>query len=403
MHLGYLTTVYPKISHTFIQREIIALEQMGHEITRFSIRRPEILVDPRDDDEAGKTIYILQQGALRLLCSTLLVFLRHPLLWFSGLFATLRMSRASDRGSVRHLAYLVEACQVVRLAHHHHVEHLHVHFGTHVTAVARLAYRMGGPTYSFTVHGPNELDAAIGLSLGPKMEDAAFVVAITSFCAAQLRRWVNYEHWSKIHIVHCGLDDSSFQPTQSIRADSNRLVCVGRLSAQKGQLLLIDAMKKLVDRGVDAELVLAGDGEMRAIIEQRIEQLGLTRQVSITGWITSDQVRQHLAEARALVLPSIAEGLPVVIMEAFAMDRPVISTYIAGIPELVRNNENGWLVPAGDVDGLVEAMTQVMELQVSDLNVMGRQGKQDVLRHHCIRREAKKLADLLVRYASAGA
>ena len=131
-----------------------------------------------------------------------------------------------------------------------------------------------------------------------------------------------------------------------------RLVCVGRLCEQKGQLLLIEAARLLAERGTKFELVLAGDGEMRGEIEALIAKYRLTDTVRITGWISSDEVRAEILAARALVLPSFAEGLPVVIMEAMALRRPVITTFVAGIPELIQHGEHGWLVPAGDLESL---------------------------------------------------
>ena len=119
---------------------------------------------------------------------------------------------------------------------------------------------------------------------------------------------------------------------------------------------MVEAARVLAERGAKFELLLAGDGEMRQAIEEQIARYGLEAQIRITGWISSDAVREELLAARALVLPSFAEGLPVVIMEAMALRRPVISTYVAGIPELVRSGEHGWLVPAGDVEALADAM-----------------------------------------------
>ncbi len=197
-----------------------------------------------------------------------------------------------------------------------------------------------------TIHGPAEFDAAIGFSLGPKIEEARFVIAITDYCGAQLRRWVEPEHWHKIRVVRCAVEDELFDLARPIEPDCRTLVCVGRLTAQKGQLLLLDAVRRLVEEGVDLKLVFAGDGEMRPQVEQRIAEYQIESHVEITGWIDGDEVMRRLLDSRAMVLPSFAEGLPVVIMEAMALSRPVLSTYIAGIPELVEPGTQ-WLARAG--------------------------------------------------------
>jgi glycosyltransferase involved in cell wall biosynthesis len=250
---------------------------------------------------------------------------------------------------------------------------------------------MGGPPYSFTVHGPDELDAPIGLSIGRKIEDSAFVVAITNYCAAQLRRWVGHEHWDKIRIVHCSVGDEFFEEAEPIDPASKALVCVGRLSAQKGQLLLIEGFADAIERGVDAELILAGDGEMRGEIESYVRRRGIDDRVRITGWISGEQVRREILSSRALVLPSFAEGLPMVIMEAFALGRPVLSTYIAGIPELVVNGDNGWLIPSGNAAAIADAIVVVMATPPARLEEMARKGREAVREQHYTRTETAKL------------
>jgi glycosyltransferase involved in cell wall biosynthesis len=272
------------------------------------------------------------------------------------------------------------------------VQHVHAHFGTNPAELAMLMRAMGGPSYSFTVHGPEEFDKPLALHLAEKMRRAAFVVAVSSFGASQLRRWVESTHWSKIRVVHCGLDDAFHAGAPASPPTGNRLVCVGRLCEQKGQLLLVMAAAALARRGRDFQLVLAGDGEMRGEIEALVAQLGLRDRVRITGWLSSQAVRQEILESRAMVLPSFAEGLPVVIMEAMALRRPVLSTYVAGIPELVRPGENGWLVPAGDVDQLADAMDAILALPSPELAVMGARGRERVVQRHSVTTEARKLA-----------
>jgi glycosyltransferase involved in cell wall biosynthesis len=273
-------------------------------------------------------------------------------------------------------------------------QHVHAHFGTNSTMVALLCRMLGGPPYSFTVHGPEELDKPEALSLTEKIGAAAFVVAISSFGRSQLYRWCRVDQWPKIRVVRCGVDETYIDAESTPVPDVTRLVCVGRLCEQKGQQLLVEAIGRLVAGGVDVELVLAGDGEMRPEVEQAIATHGVTRQVRITGWVDSDQIVDELRAARALVLPSFAEGLPVVIMEALALGRPVLTTYIAGIPELVTPEVNGWLVPAGSVDALVGALRELLATDSATLTEMGARGRERVLEAHDAKKSAAFLAQL---------
>ena len=400
LQVAYLVNHYPKVSHSFIRREILALERLGHKVQRIAVRGwDDRLIDPADQAERGRTHYLLQKGIASLLPSLLGLAIERPARMVAAFRLSVARSRRSDRTIFHHLAYLMEACAVVRLLASSQAAHLHAHFGTNPADVAMLVRVLGGPPYSFTVHGPEEFDKPQSLGLDEKSRHAAFVVAISSFGRSQLYRWLAQRDWGKVDVVHCGLEPAFHQPVPGSEAvqGAARLVCVGRLCEQKGQLLLVSAAARLVAKGRSLELVLAGDGEMRAEIESLIARLGLAGSIRITGWISSDQVRVEILAARALVLPSFAEGLPVVLMEAMALRRPVISTYVAGIPELVIHGENGWLVAAGDLDGLAVAIEHCLDAAPDAIDRMGDAGRTRALERHDIDREAAKLAWLFAR------
>lgn len=389
--LAYLTNQYPSVSHTFIRREIRALEALGYTISRWAVRPGGAAVDPADQEEARQTHHILAQPKASLILTAVRVLATRPGKAIAALRMTRAMSRASDRGFLRHLAYLVEAANLLPRAKTEGIAHVHVHFGTNSAAVARLLRALGGPRYSMTIHGPDELDAPIGLSLGAKMIDAAFTVAITDYCASQLRRWIPFEQWKKIHIVHCTVGPDWFEAAAPVQPEARALVCVGRLSAQKGQLILLEAFAQARAQGAKGTLVLVGDGEMRDIIESRIAALKLGDTVEILGWQDEARVRAELLAARGLVLGSFAEGLPVVIMEAMALGRPVIATRIMGIPELVEHDTHGWLVTPGNVEQLAAAMVAALGAPTDDLQRMGDAGRQRVAENHTAEIEARKL------------
>ena len=258
---------------------------------------------------------------------------------------------------------------------------------------------LGGPEYSFTVHGPDEFMGPMGLE--EKIHHSSFAVAISYYGRSQLYLRSPHRDWPKIHVIHCGIERSFHEVTATVVPAVPRLLCVGRLCEAKGQLLLIEAVMRLVNAGSACDLVLAGDGPLRGEIEALIERHNLESRVRITGWISSDQVRSEILAARALILPSFAEGLPVVLMEAMALRRPVLSTYIAGIPELVIPGENGWLFPAGSIEELVTAMVSCLSADAVELSRMGEAAYARVMTRHSIEGETSKLADLF-RAASPG-
>ncbi|MGP0087122.1 MAG: glycosyltransferase family 4 protein [Steroidobacteraceae bacterium] len=395
MRIAYLINQYPKVSHSFIRREIQALERQGHEIMRIALRGWDgELVDLEDQIERKRSRYVLREGALKLMFAVACILLTRPVRFLQTLRLALRRARHSDRPVFVHLIYVAEACCIERWLTEAEIQHLHAHFGTNSAEVAMLVNSLGGLPWSFTVHGPTEFDKAQLIGLAEKVRRCTFAIAISSYARGQLYRFVQPEYWTKIHLVHCGLERAFYAESKSAGPKTNRLVCVGRLCEEKGQLLLIDAARRLTTAGTDVELVLAGDGEMRAQIEELVTSYNLTNKIRITGWISSEQVRDEILAAKALVLPTLAEGLPVVIMEAMALRRPVISTYIAGIPELVQPNKHGWLVPAGDVQALTEAMQACLDAPAQTLAQLGEAARERVLARHDVDVEARKLAML---------
>jgi glycosyltransferase involved in cell wall biosynthesis len=244
------------------------------------------------------------------------------------------------------------------------------------------------------MHGSYEFDRPQYLRLPEKTRSASFVVAVSSFTRSQLFRWLEQTQWPKIKVVHCGIDDDFLNAPRPVTDDCKRIVCVGRIDRGKGVMLLLSAASVLVREGLRFELVLAGDGDLRADVEKTILALGLSAIVRVTGWLSGHQVRDEILGARALVMASFAEGLPIVIMEAMALGRPVLATYVGGIPELVRHSQDGWLFPAGSIHDLAAAMRECIETPASEIARMGARARERALKRHDIKTGAKMLKEL---------
>jgi colanic acid/amylovoran biosynthesis glycosyltransferase len=394
--IAYVVSEYPKVSHSFIRREIQALERQGWHILRVAMRGwNAVLVDPSDVQERGRTLFVLKDGIVPLAAASVLAIMTEPRRFFSALSLALQMMRRSDRPFVWHLIYLAEACWIMPHLKRQRIDHLHAHFGTNPAEVAMLASVLIGGTYSLTVHGPEEFDRARSIHLREKIRRAELVVAISSFGRSQLFRFADEENWDKIQVVHCGIDRAFTDEPKTDTSSTKRLVCVGRLCEQKGQLLLVKAAAILAAEGRDFELVLVGDGEQRPLIEALIARLGLASYVRITGWASVEQVRDEVLGARAFVLPSFAEGLPVVLMEAMALGKPVLTTYVAGIPELVIDGQTGWLFPAGSIDDMLKALRACLQTPEEELQRMGRAARIRALERHDIDGQAARLSALL--------
>lgn len=400
--LAYIVSQYPKVSHSFIRREILALEKRGWQIFRLSTSGWNLeLADPEDILERDKTTYILKEGPFKLAIAILLQAFRSPRRFFSAFILACRMMRKSDRPFIWHLFYFAEACWVAPRIGERGITHIHAHFAGNNAELAMLVGELANVGYSVTVHGPDEFDRTRWRTLSEKLGRATFVVAISSFTRAQILRMLNDREWDKVKVIHCGLDASSFIGLDAIApSEAKRLVCVGRLGDQKGQLFLVKAIDALVKEGRKFELVLVGDGEHRAAIERLISEKNLAEFVQVTGWASGSRVKEEILRARALILPSFAEGLPVVIMEAMALGRPVLSTYVAGIPELVVDGQTGWLFPAGSEKDMLNAIRLCLDTPKEVLRKMGELARSRVAERHDVAKEVESLAELFEKALS---
>ncbi len=392
MKLAYLLNSYPMTSTTFIRREIEAIEAAGHPVTRFSVRHWDTaLVDPDDIAEQGRTEYLLTGNVGGLIAGAL----TEPFLNLPRLAGTLplwrHVQRAAGGGVVKPVNYLLQAIYLRRRARALGITHIHAHFSTNAATVAMLAHRLGGPGYSFTVHGPDELVDPPANALARKVAESRFVAAITRYCRGRILAEAPAEA-ERVRIIPCGIDLSDFVPTPEAPAAARRLVCVGRLCPNKAQTLIPAAVALIRPEFPDMVVDLIGDGEDRPAIEAEIARLGLGDNIRLLGWAAAPAVRDHIRASAALLLPSYAEGLPIVLMEALALERPVLTTTIAGIPELV-DGACGWLFPSGSVEAMADAMRAALSLSPDQRAAMGREGRRRVAAHHDVNGSARLLIE----------
>lgn len=399
MKIAYLTNQYPSISHSFIRREIEALERQGVEVARYSIRKSahgQIAEEDRREDE--KTKRIVGAPPLELLSAIAQSAIMRPWGAAASIARAIRLGFNSQAGLLRHAYYAAEALALAAFLRREGIAHVHAHFGTNSAMVAMLAAQINGGRFSFTVHGPEEFDRPHQIALPEKIVAASFVAAVSSFGMSQLRRLVPPEYWDRIRIVPCGIE-SAFHAGASVPPPEARFVSVGRLCEQKGQLTLIEAAADVKRRGGKFKLTLVGDGEMRGDIDAAIAKAGLRDEVELAGWKTPAEVRREIERSRVFILPSYAEGLPVSIMEAMVLTRPVISTYVAGIPELVVPGETGWLAPAADAQRLADAMMAAIAATPERIRQMGEASRVRALARHDSDEIARALKAIFAEFA----
>jgi glycosyltransferase involved in cell wall biosynthesis len=363
MRIAYLVTEYPATSHTFIRREVTALRARGISVATFSVRRPAPVTvsSTRDRASLEETWYILPPNVISLATAHFSALFRRPVRYLRVLYLSFHHRVPGIRSLAFSLFYFAEAILLARELERERIDHLHTHFANSGGIVGLLASRYLELTWSFTLHGISETDYPAGVLLGAKIEAASFVACASHFGRAQAMRMVPPEHWSKIFVVRCALDLMDL-PSQGSSGKNvrPRLICVGRLSPEKGHFGLLEAFAQVRTSGVDGDLVFVGDGPERARIERAIDNLDLRANVSLKGALDEQATLQQIANADILVLPSFMEGLPVVLMEAMALGLPVIASRVAGIPELVTDDQEGLLFCPTDWNELAEKIGQLI-------------------------------------------
>lgn len=402
--IAYLVSRYPFISHTFILREVTAMRTLGFTIEVASINdpdRPGEALTEEERSEAERTYYVKREGPARTMLAHACFLTASPIAYFRGIWFALGLGRTDIRALLYQLFYFAEAVLVARWMKRRDLRHLHVHFATPAASVALIASRLSVVTLSITVHGPDEFYDVSGYHLREKIDGASFLCAIGNFARSQLMRLSAPESWNKFEIVPVGVDPARFTPRPDPGDTSPfEILCVGRLVPTKGQHVLLAASERLTAEGRKILVRFVGDGPDGAALELDTRRRGLTNCVRFEGAVNQDRICDFYGRAGAFVLPSFAEGIPVVLMEAMAMKIPCVTTFVNGIPELIRDGLEGLLVPPSDDVSLAAAIGRLID-DPALRERLGESARARVVDRHDLRRNAERLADIFRRRLEA--
>jgi glycosyltransferase involved in cell wall biosynthesis len=296
--------------------------------------------------------------------------------------------------------YFVEAVMIGEWMRAKNLRHLHVHFATPASTVGLIVAKVFGVTLSITVHGPDEFYDVRGYLLAEKIAASRLVCAISMFARSQLMKISDPSLWGKIKVTPLGIEPSVFAP-RPFRSNGGvfEILCVGRLVPSKGQHTLLIAVQQLVSQGRSIRLRFVGDGPDRNSLELAARSYGIADRVIFEGAVNQDHIRALFEQADAFALASVAEGVPVVLMEAMAMEIPCVTTWITGIPELIRNAIDGLLVAPSDDRGLASAIALLMDDE--DLRRrLGTAGRQRVMEKYDLRSNVARLATVFEEAAA---
>ena len=400
IHLAYLVSRYPAVSHTFILREVLRLRELGFEIAVASINAPDQppeKLTTAERAERERTYYVKSHGLMGAIMAVLGTLVVRPGRFFRGLYFAVRLGGTDLKKQVYGLFYFIEALMIGCWMAREKCTHLHVHFATPAATVALIASRVFPISFSMTVHGPDEFYDAPGYSLAAKIAGASFICCIGQYARSQLMKLSPPDQWGKFEISPLGVDPTLFAPRPfRSNPDPFEIICVGRLTPAKGQFILLEAIARLRAEGRAIRLRVVGDGPDRAILERMSTEHGLQDAVVFEGAVNQDRIRTLYAAADVFALASFAEGIPVVLMEAMAMTIPCVSTQITGIPELIRDGQDGLLVAPSDAEALAAALTRLMD-DAALRRRLGEAGRARVEDKYNLHRNIERLATIFRR------
>jgi glycosyltransferase involved in cell wall biosynthesis len=356
--IGYVVKMYPRFSETFIVTELLAMQANGVECEIFSLRPP---VDARFHASLAQV-------------SAPVSYLRSESLRSADLWALLRTARVELGSLADHVDELLaadvrDAAQAVQLAllvRQRGITHLHAHFASVATTVARLAARLAGVTYSFTAHAKDifhsEVDAG---ELRKKLADADSVVTVSRYNLEHLRETFGADA-ARVRLVYNGLDLDEFGYSEPLDRPPV-IAAVGRLVEKKGFDDLLTAVALLRAQGRQVRLDLVGTGLLEDALAAQVVELGLQDAVTLHGALPQDEVRRIVRGAAVFAAPCVVaedgnrDGLPTVVLEAMALGTPCVATPVTGIPEVVTDGVTGLLVPEREPAALAAALAQVLD------------------------------------------
>ena len=401
--ITYVVSQYPAISHTFILGEVNGIKAQGINVKVASINTTDRPFEQLTDDEKiayNDTLFVKQALFKKLPYYLLLTLFTYPRGFFSSLWDTLKACLRNPTSTVQKTAYWLEAMVVADLAKKQGSQHLHAHFSTQGCTVAMLAAQIMDIDFSFTVHGPDEFYHVGEQQLEKKFAAAKFIICISDFAKSQVMKYTAFTEWDKLHINYLGVNTTQFSPSPEIHNNEIPvLLCVGRLVNAKGQGVLLQAAKTLIDRGVNFTLLIVGDGPDRIDLEKFAMTHQLTQHVNFMGKVNHDQIQPLQQKADVFVLPSFAEGIPIVLMEAMACGTPCVTTHITGIPELFTHDHDGLLVRPGNANMLADVLERL--ITQTDTRDRLKVAALDTVRDKwCIHQSNQRLAKLFIQRLS---
>lgn len=400
-HLIYIIGTYPLLTTTFIDREVVQLRQWGIDIQVIAIRRPpaDMPLSKAQLQLQKEVLYLLPVDFIKLLLSHLFFAFVHPRAYWSSIFYLLTRQHPGVKYRIKTLLHFGEGVYAAYQLRGKNFHEIHAHFIDRAATIALVVGRLLNKPYSLSIHAAEDIFVHPVL-LDEKIDEARYAVTCTIFNKTHVESLIGRNLNQKVTCIPHGLEINKYQPNGNNPNGFPIILAVGQLKERKGFIQLIDACNVLKNRGIKFQCQIVGQGPQQSLISGRIESLSLDDCVTLHGALPHEEVIEHYKKATMFVMPCIQsgdgnrDGIPNVLLEAMAMQVPVISTWISAIPELIQDNANGLLVEPNDPEALAHAMQSLIESPQLALR-LGRSGRKSVLQEFDLEANVKRFATTL--------
>ena len=398
LRLVYVIGTYPVLTSTFIDREIKFLRQQGVDLQVLAIRSPQANTPfSQDQRELQRgVIYVLPVTWHSFILSHVYFAFLHPKRYFSTLSYLISRPHPSLKARFMSLLHFAEGVYAAHLLRKRPIHELHAHFVERAATVALVVGRFLDKPYSLSVHAGPDIFAD-PILLREKIMEARHVATCTRYNKSHIENIIGQALDHKISCIHHGLDLEVYSPAPPEPNERPLILSVGQLAERKGFVHLIKGCRELRDRGYDFRCHIVGRGPQSQELEALIKELALEDTVTLCGALPHEEVIEEYQQATMFVLPCVQasngnlDGIPNVLAEAMAMQVPVITSNISGIPELIDDQVNGLLTPPGDDAALVSAMARLFN-ETALREELGRNGRQSVIEKFNIDRNVRQFA-----------
>jgi colanic acid/amylovoran biosynthesis glycosyltransferase len=402
IRIAYILSRFPNLSQTFIMNEMIWIRQHNIKLFIFSLFEPKTEPVHEQTKSLLPDTFYIPTDSWEVIKAQFHFLMRSPTRYLKAFAKTIQYTYREPKLMVQALSIFPKCVFFARQAEELEIDYIHVHFILLASVAAKIITILLDIPLSICAHASGLFQRNQN-AIRRQLEEASKIITISHYHQDYITKLCPNLNLADIEVVHCGIETNLYQQTPNkIRSKPVRIISVGRLVEKKGHEYLVDACRILVDRGLELRCMIAGNGPDKKVLQNLIDQHELQDQVTLLGALNQSQVVELCQTGDIFTLACVTakdgnqDGIPVSLMEAMSCELPVVTTAIAGIPDLVKDRETGFLVRERDSYHLADALELLIKDEVL-CKQLGKNGRQKVVEDFEIQKNVIRLSDIFQR------